>query len=224
MKDKLKKYVDRFKRFDIQEKFLCVLTVLALVIAIAFLMVWFKDFFTTLLVVFGLWVVCRMESGKPFLLQGSGNYINYNLVYTLMKELAYEVLKRNEKLLNIHVPPTQKQIETITPPSPDNLPRCNFQVPVIPGAEQPDEDTIISILQQSFSERFDAHLDRFNGSGVEDIYLDDIRQNGTSLTLTLMPLCAGVTDNYIQQKRMRALNQRYQESREQEIHLYDDTL
>ena len=224
MKDKLKKYVDRFKRFDIQEKFLCVLTVLALVIAIAFLMVWFKDFFTTLLVVFGLWVASRMESGKPIFPKKSVNYFDYNFCRKQMGELAFEVIKKKKKLLNINMPSTRERIEIDILESPDNLPRYGFQVPVIYGKDRLDEDTIRSILQQSFSEQFSSRKNMFWGTGVTDIYLDDIKQTGTSLTLTLMPLCAGITDSYIQQERMRASIKRQRERQEQEIHLYDDTL
>ena len=141
-----------------------------------------------------------------------------------MGELAFEVLDNNKKLLNINMPSTRERIEIDILESPDNLPRYGFQVPVIYGKDRLDEDTIRSILQQSFSEQFSSRKNMFWGTGVTDIYLDDIKQTGTSLTLTLMPLCAGITDSYIQQERMRASIKRQRERQEQEIHLYDDTL
>ena len=150
--------------------------------------------------------------------------IGCDAVYPAVLTTVYDALKTVSPVLHISVPPTERQTQTICPPRPDGLPRCAFRVMKRNEGDPISDEDILSCFRQTLQDSFASHGSSFLCTGVQDLYVEEVKQDDYAITFTIMPYCPSRTASCINQLKRREQIQKDRLAAKQEEHIYDDQL
>jgi len=198
--------------WDIQTKLLCLVWVVDAVLIGFALYLFFPVFRETLILVLGLVTVICVTFGdtiKAKLEQGCSGLGNAPscrscmgcaCAYPVVRKTIYEAIRRCAEHLHIKHPASEQELEACCPSDAtfsDHRPRCWFRIMKLKLDFPVSDFAARSMLQKHLTECVKGHPGRFSGTGIRDLYIEDIAQDNDSFLITVMPFCTGVTDVYI---------------------------
>ena len=150
--------------------------------------------------------------------------VGCDAVYPAVLTTVYDALKIVAPVLHLAIPPTERQIQTICPPRSDGLPRCAFRIMKRNEGEPVSDEDILSCFRQTLQDSFASHGASFLGTGVSDLYVEEVKQDDYAITFFIMPFCPSRTATCINQLKRREQIQKDRLAAKYEEHIYDDQI
>lgn len=227
----MKKWFNDFKKGNTQTKLFMALTVAALSGAAGLLLFLLDKYIGAVLAAAALVFVGFYERIEDFLINGKnhipdscGSCLGCNYFYPRIRKTVFAAVRQCAGILPIKTPETDRIIETIIQQPADGLPRYSFKIMKLKTSDEPLDISIVKeCLSEAINDKFSADAMVFAGSSIKSLYLEDIQENAFSYTFTIMPVCPGRTDKYIEKLcRREMMMQDYSEQTETIEDVYDD--
>lgn len=231
MKKKIKDMIDTFSKYDESTK-LFIMLMVTVFTALLVLSVYFLGNYiavilvtaTLLLVGFGDSITAFLQKSKNPMGSCSQCCIGCDVVYPAVLSTAYDALKVVAPVLHLSIPPTEKQIQSVCPPRADGMPRWAFRAMKRNEGDPVSDEDVLCCFRQTLADSFAAHSNDFICSGVRNLYVESVKQDGFSVTFFIMPYCPSCTASYIDRMQMRDQVRKDRETQTGEEHIYDDQI
>ena len=231
MKKKFKNLIDTFSRYDTDTKIFIMLLISSST-AILVLLTYYLQRYVGLILMLALVIMVfawdAISNAYQRIKHPNGtcesSCIGCDAVYHSILTTVYDALKIVSPILHLSIPPTERQTQTICPPRPDGLPRCAFRVMRKTEEEPISDEDILSCFRQTLQDSFVSHGASFLCTGVQDLYVEEVKQDDFSVTFYIMPYCPSRTASCINQLKRRKQVLKDSLSIKQEKQGYDDHL
>lgn len=227
----MKNYFNEFKKGDKQTKLFMVLTLIALLVAAGLVLFLLNKYIGVILsIAAAVFVIC-FDKIEDYLINKNTRVptscdgcLGCSYFYPRIRRTVFTALRQCSNVLPVKAPETEKMIETVTHQPADGLPRCSFKMmKLMNRAEEFNISLVRECLSQTINDAFSSNAKTFAGSNIKSLYIEDLQENKFSYIFTVMPVCPGQTDKYIEKLCKREmLMQDYPEQQETDEGVYDD--
>ena len=231
MKKKIKNMIETYRNYDETTKLFIMLLISVCTIVIG-LSAYFLQKYIGVVLISGSLILVALWDNITALFQKKKNpmgscgdcCIGCDAVYPFVLTTVYDALKVVAPILHLSIPPTERQIQSISPPRADGLPHWAFRVMKRNGEEAISDEDVLSCFRQTLQDSFASHGESFFCTGIQDLYAEQIKQDDYSITFFIMPYCPSCTASYIDRMLTREQIRRERQTSKREEHIYDDQI